>query len=221
MNANLFDLRNIEFGYGARPPILHDLHLSLAAGERVAICGANGSGKTSLLHLMAGLLHPRQGSVIAFGSERHHERDFIEVRRRAGLVFQDPDDQLFCPTVAEDVAFGPLNLGHDHEQAAYLVDRTLAALGLSDLAPRPINELSGGEKRLVSLAGVLAMEPEVLLLDEPTNGLDEGHRERLIELLAELPQALLIVSHDQAFRRNLATRTLKLAGGRLEPFDEG
>lgn len=220
MSETLFDLRNIEFGYGSRTPVLHGLHFALEAGERVALCGANGSGKTSLLHLMVGLVRPRQGTLTAFGQGRLGESDFVEVRRRAGLVFQDPDDQLFCPTVAEDVAFGPLNLGRSREEAAYIVDRTLAALGLAELAPRVVYQLSGGEKRLVSLAGVLAMEPEVLLLDEPTNGLDDHHRERLVALLAELPQAMVIVSHDQDFRQRLATRSLKLVGGGLEAFAE-
>jgi cobalt/nickel transport system ATP-binding protein len=143
------------------------------------------------------------------------EADFHEVRARAGLLFQDSDDQLFCPTVLEDVAFGPLNLGRTTEEARTDALRTLAALGLSGFEERVTHRLSAGEKRLVALATVLAMNPRVLLLDEPTNGLDEATETRLTELLAGMPQAMLIVSHDRRFLERLATRAVVLAEGRL------
>ena len=166
-------------------PILHDLDLSVHCGERIGIHGANGAGKTSLLLLMVGLLCAQTGSIEAFGAVRRRERDFLDVRRRAGLLFQDADDQLFCPTVLEDVCFGPLNLGRDRAQARAIGERTLAALGLTGMEERITHRLSGGEKRLVSLAGVLAMEPDVLLLDEPTSGLDERATERLVATLLD------------------------------------
>jgi cobalt/nickel transport system ATP-binding protein len=218
MNASpLFRLQGVHFSFGDGREVLAGVDFSLDAGERVAVLGANGAGKTTLLQIMVGLLRPDAGEVVAFGRTRRSEDDFHQVRARAGLLFQDPDDQLFCPTVAEDVAFGPLNLGRSRAQAAATVERTLAALGLSGLADRITHRLSGGEKRLVSLAAVLAMEPEVLLLDEPTNALDEAAAARLTGILKALPQAMIIVSHDRAFRASLASRAVTLQGGRIEP----
>jgi cobalt/nickel transport system ATP-binding protein len=206
----LLELDGVEYAYPQRPPVLRGASMLLHAGERLAITGANGAGKSTLLQILVGLLRPQAGRVIAFGAERRSEADFFEVRRRAGLVFQDPDDQLFCPTVLEDVAFGPLNLGQSREQALATVERVLAQVGLAGFRDRVTHKLSGGEKRLVSLAGVLAMEPEVLLLDEPTSALDEETQARLIEILTGLPQAMIIVSHDPHFRRHVVTRSLRL-----------
>jgi cobalt/nickel transport system ATP-binding protein len=211
----LFRLRGVRFAYEADRPVLDGADFVLAPGERVAVAGGNGAGKTTLLHLMVGLLKPQAGEISAFGRVRRAERDFRDVRARAGLVFQDPDDQLFCPSVAEDVAFGPLNLGKSRAEAREIVARTLDWLGLGGLADRVTYKLSGGEKRLVTLATVLAMDPEVLLLDEPTNALDEEAEARLLAVLLGLPQAMVIVSHDQAFRSRLATRVVTLKEGRI------
>lgn len=219
--SRLFDLTGIRFGYPGRPAVLGGVDLHLDAGERLCLTGYNGAGKSTLLHIMVGLLKPDAGEVAAFGSLRHAEADFREVRRRAGLVFQDPDDQLFCPTVAEDVAFGPLNLGKSRAEAAEIVDRVLESLNLSAFRDRITHKLSGGEKRLVTLAAVLAMEPEVLLLDEPTNALDERTTERLVEILLGLPQAMVIVSHDPHFRARVVTRTVRLEHGLLADPDGG
>jgi len=164
---------------------------------------------------MVGLNKPTKGTVIAFNEVREKEADFKEVRRRIGLVFQDPDDQLFCPTVAEDIAFGVLNLNKPHDEAMEIVDRTLQNLRLEHLRDRATHNLSGGEKRLVSLACVLAMEPEVLLLDEPTNALDEATQDRLIEILNNLPQAMVLISHDAHFRRKITKDYLNLENGQL------
>ena len=213
--APLFEVRGLGFAYPGGPPVLDGLDLTLEAGERLCLTGANGAGKSTLLRLLVGLLKPQAGAVIAFNRERRDEADFHEVRRRAGFVFQDPDDQLFCPTVAEDVAFGPLNLGKSRDEALAIVDDVLARLHLSAFRDRVTHKLSGGEKRLVSLATVLAMDPEVLLLDEPTNALDEPTTERLTEILLNLPQAMILVSHDPHFRRHIGTRILRLEGGRI------
>jgi cobalt/nickel transport system ATP-binding protein len=212
---SFFELCNICYGYATEQPILNDINFQLASGERVGLAGPNGSGKTTLLHLMVGLHKPHGGEIHAFGRRRETETDYREVRSRAGLLFQDPDDQLFCPTVAEDVAFGPLNLGHNRETVSRLVQDTLTALGLQGFEDRITYKLSGGEKRLVSLATVLAMQPQVLLLDEPTNALDGQTRERLIQTLQSLPQAMLIVSHDADFLAQLATRLVHVRDGRL------
>ncbi|SDG57338.1 energy-coupling factor ABC transporter ATP-binding protein [Roseospirillum parvum] len=213
----LFELSDIHFAYPGRPPALAGASLTVTAGERLALTGANGAGKSTLLQIMVGLLTPSAGHVVAFDQPRRREADFHEVRRRAGLVFQDPDDQLFCPTVAEDVAFGPLNLGMDRAAAEHRVRETLDQLGLSTFRDRITHQLSGGEKRLVSLAAVLAMKPDVLLLDEPSNGLDEPTTEHLVTILDNLPQTLILVSHDPHFRTRLATRTLTLTHGQLTP----
>ncbi|MGH1458028.1 MAG: energy-coupling factor ABC transporter ATP-binding protein [Paracoccaceae bacterium] len=211
----LFDLRDVHFAYAGRAPVLSGASFQLREGERLAINGHNGAGKSTLLRLMVGLLRPASGEVIAFDRPRRREADFHEVRRRAGLVFQDPDDQLFCPTVAEDVAFGPLNLGQSRDEAMAQVDSVLSLLDLMYLRDRITHKLSGGEKRLVSLAAVLAMSPAALLLDEPTNALDEENEARLVEILQSLPQAMVLVSHDPQFRRKIATRSLLLRGGVL------
>ncbi len=216
---NLFELSGISFGYPHHGAVLKGVDFCVGAGERVAVAGANGAGKSTLFHLMVGLLKPDAGKVVAFGKERCAEMDFYEVRRRAGLVFQDPDDQLFCPTVAEDVAFGPLNLGQSPKEALAVVDETLERLRMSHLRDRVTHKLSGGEKRLVSLATVLAMKPDVLLLDEPTNALDEKIREHLIGLLQELPQAMVIISHDAHFRYKVASRQFRLDSGRLTALE--
>lgn len=211
----LFRLRGVRFAYDSDHPVLNGVDFELNAHERVALMGPNGCGKTTLLHLMVGLHKPTSGQLQAFGRVRQAEEDYREVRARAGLLFQDPDDQLFCPTVAEDIAFGPLNLGKARQEALTLVHDTLALLGLSGYENRITYKLSGGEKRLVSLAAVLAMQPEALLLDEPTNALDPSTRARLLQILQTLPQAMVIVSHDQDLLAALATRTLAMAEGRL------
>ncbi|OAN52972.1 energy-coupling factor ABC transporter ATP-binding protein [Paramagnetospirillum marisnigri] len=209
-------LEAVTFAYEPAHPVLERLDFHLAEGERVVLNGANGAGKTTVLHLMVGLVRPGSGRIVAFGRERRSEADFVEVRAQAGLLFQDADDQLFCPTVAEDVAFGPLNQGKSRAEARAIVHETLAALGLEELEQRVTHKLSGGQRRLVSLAAVLAMRPRALLLDEPTNALDEATRERLLAILDSLPLAMVVVSHDGEVRERLATRQVRLVNGRLE-----
>lgn len=214
--APFIELSDIHFSYPLRPPVLKGVNLRLSPGERVCITGYNGAGKSTLLHVLVGLLKPQKGTVSAFGQLRKDEADFHEVRRLAGLVFQDPDDQLFCPTVAEDIAFGPMNLGKNPDEAMEIVDLVLEQLELTRLRERITHKLSGGEKRMVTLAAVLAMEPQVLLLDEPTNAVDEPTTERLGEVLLSLPQAMIVISHDPHFRKKIATRTVRLTDGILE-----
>jgi len=211
----LIRLAGVRFGYDAGRGVLDGVDLAVAAGERTALLGANGSGKTTLLHVIVGLLRPQAGRIEAFGSERKAEADFREVRRRAGLVFQDPEDQLFCPTVVEDVAFGPIKLGLSRTDALAAAGETLASLGLAGYEERITYKLSGGEKRLVSLAAVLAMRPDVLLLDEPTANLDARARRRLIDALARRREAMLLATHDQDMVRELADRAALLTDGRI------
>ena len=216
MTEALFHLHDLHFAHDPARPLLAGIDFRLHPGERVALLGDNGAGKTTLLHLMLGLLRPRAGTVTAFGATRRAEADFHEVRARAGLLFQDPDDQLFCPTVAEDVAFGPLNLGLSRTEARAGVAVALHRVGLAGFEDRVTHKLSGGEKRLAALAAVLAMDPQVLLLDEPSNALDRTARERLITILDSLPQAMVIISHDAPLVDRLATRRVVLRDGILE-----
>jgi len=216
MSEPILLLEGVCVAYEPTRPVLAGCDLRVEAGERVGLVGANGSGKTTLLALLVGLIRPSAGRVEVFGKVRTSERDFRQIRGRAGLLFQDPDDQLFCPTVAEDVAFGPLNLGVGRDEVRQIVARTLDSLGLAGFEDRITYKLSGGEKRLVAVATVLAMQPELLLLDEPTSGLDDEARARVIDVLAALPQAMLVVSHDRPLLERLTTRVLRLANGRID-----
>ncbi len=211
----LFRLDGVHFAYPGGAPVLAGADLVLRPGERLAVTGTSGAGKSTLLALMVGLVRPNAGRVTAFGAVCRREADFRAVRRRAGLLFQDPDDQLFCPLVREDVAFGPRNLGRSRRAAATDADAALDVVGAGHLADRVPHHLSGGEKRLVALAGLLAMAPDVLLLDEPTAGLDPAAAERLLAALDGRDQAMVVASHDAGARQRLATRTLHLADGGL------
>jgi cobalt/nickel transport system ATP-binding protein len=206
----LIKLKGVSFSYLPDSPVISGLNFELFAKERVALIGPNGSGKSTVLHLIVGLITPDSGVIEAFGRERKIEKDFYEVRARAGLLFQDADDQLFSPTVIEDVRFGPLNKGLSQNEADIKAQEALKLVGLLGFDNRVAHKLSGGEKRLIALATVLAMEPDILLLDEPTAGLDQKAYARLVTILKELPQAMVIISHDQDFLKELATRTVIL-----------
>jgi cobalt/nickel transport system ATP-binding protein len=214
----IISLKGIYFTYHGNQshrPVLADLNLQISRGERVGLIGSNGSGKTTLFHLLMGLLRPTAGAIEVFGEERRKEKDFREVREKIGLLFQDSDDQLFCPTVAEDVAFGPLNLGKSQEEAVAITREVLERLGLEGFEDRLTYKLSGGEKRLISLATVLAMKPEVLILDEPTTGLDEETVERLTEILRSSHLTYLIASHNIDFLSKTTDIVYRLGSGKL------
>jgi len=215
MSEALIRFRDVDFSYNGCRPVLSHCNFHLEEGRRTALIGPNGSGKTTLLHLIVGLLRPSAGTVEAFGKPRQREGDFHEVRRRVGLLFQQADDQLFCPTVAEDVAFGPFNLGKTRSEVEQIVAETLSSLGLDGYQQRITYKLSGGEKRLVALASVLAMRPEVLLLDEPVSGLDRQATDRLVEILGGLPQAMVVVSHDREFLGRITAGSLELRDGQV------
>ena len=210
MSDALIELRQLDFSYPAAPPLFEKFDFTLRSGDRVAFTGHNGSGKSTLLHIITGLLRPAGGSIRVFGTARRQESDFRDVRRRVGYVLQDSDDQLFCPTVLDDVMFGPLNFGLSREAARVRAIGILERLGLARHAERVTYKLSGGEKRLVALAAVLAMEPDVLLLDEPTAGLDERTEKRLTEILRETRQDMILVSHNRLFVDQLATRSVSI-----------
>ncbi|HBA32668.1 MAG TPA: energy-coupling factor ABC transporter ATP-binding protein [Gammaproteobacteria bacterium] len=220
MNEPLISTIDLHHSFHNRGTVLAGANFQLFPGERIALTGANGAGKTTFLHLLVGLLKLRQGEIIAFGQSRKSEADFVEVRARAGLLFQDPDDQLFCPTVLEDVIFGPLNLGKSRKEALAIARDTLSELGMSHFESRVTHQLSGGEKRMITLASVLSMQPDALLLDEPSNALDDQAKARLIKTLQQLPQAMIIISHEQDFLQQLATRWVRLEEGKLISIPE-
>ncbi|MBD5558033.1 MAG: ABC transporter ATP-binding protein [Desulfovibrio sp.] len=205
--APLLDIRDLSFAYaagGASRAALHDVSLTLKAGQRLGLYGPNGSGKTTLFRCITGLETPQKGEIFLHGAPVRTEKDFRELRRAVGYVLQNADDQLFFPTVLEDVAFGPLNLGLGNAEARARAEETLGSLGLADYAERLAHRLSGGEKTLVALATVLAMRPEALLLDEPTTGLDADARERIIGVLNDLSTARIVISHDWDFLERVA-----------------
>ncbi len=200
MSEPLIELREITYTYpGASRPVFQGFNFQLLPDNHIGLTGPNGCGKTTMLHLIMGLLRPQAGSILVFGEEVKKEQDFVRVRQQVGLLFQNADDQLFCPTVIEDVAFGPLNQGKSPAEAIRIARETMEHLGLAGFEDRVTYKLSGGEKRLVSLATVLAMQPRLLLLDEPTTGLDEATRHRLVHILQDLDIAYMIVSHEPEF----------------------
>lgn len=194
--------------------VLDGIDLDIAPGERVALLGPNGSGKTTLALHLNGLL-PIQAGTITIGGTAVTEPNLRTIRRRVGLVFQDPDDQLFMPTVRDDVAFGPANLGLAKTERDEQVLRALTAVDAGHLAERHPHHLSGGEKRRAAIATVLAMSPDIVVLDEPTSGLDPVGRRELAELLAALPATQLIVTHDLPFALATCPRSLIVDRGRI------
>jgi len=214
---DLIKLTNISFAYPSRENVLNELSFNLFGGERVGLVGSNGSGKTTLFHIIMGLLNPLEGKIEIFDKERKEEADFLEVRERIGLVFQDPDDQLFSPTVAEDVAFGPLNLGKNHQETKNILKKTLETLDLVGFEDRVTYNLSYGEKRLISLATVLSMQPEVLLLDEPTAWLDEKTIKKIAQVLNDNPNlSYVIISHDKKFLKETTNCIYEMSNGKIK-----
>lgn len=205
----------LGFTYPGRPaPVLDGLDLEVAAGERVAVLGANGSGKTTFALHLNGLLELQSGRIEIHG--RPLTADTLRaIRREVGLVFQDPDDQLFMGTVREDVAFGPANLGVPRDDLEAVARHALARVGAESLIDRVPHHLSEGEKRRVAIASVLAMRPRLLVLDEPTSGLDPAGTRELAELLPTLEDTQIIVTHDLPFALATCTRAVILADGRV------
>ena len=216
----LLDLDNLTFNYPGREAVIKNLRLQFFRGDRIGLVAPNGSGKTTLFHLIMGLLKPTDGSIKFMGKPVVNEEDFVLVRKKIGLLFQDADDQLFSPTVIEDVAFGPLNLGYSRDEAQKVSLETLKFLGLSDFADRVTFKLSGGEKKLVSLATVLAMKPEILLLDEPTAGLDKKTKARLMKILNDLELSYIIISHEFDFLKETAHHIYTMEDGKIALDEE-
>ena len=207
------DVKNLHYTYPDGQVALCGVTLYIAPGEKVALVGPNGAGKSTLLLHLNGILRG-EGEVRVCGQPVNDET-LGTVRAAVGLVFQDPDDQLFSPSVFEDVAFGPLYMGLDEEDILQRVERSLDAVGMLGVAQRAPHHLSGGEKKRVAMATVLAMDPEILVLDEPTAGLDPRTRRGLINLLGELPQTMLVSTHDMGLVADGFLRTIVINEGRV------
>ncbi len=200
---------------GAKSPALEGLSLSIPSGQHIAIVGPNGAGKSTLLLHLNGILEPSSGSV-AIGDLAVEPPNYAEIRSRVGLVFQDPDDQLFMPTLLEDAAFGPLCQGASSSDAEARARKALESVGLAHVdARRAAHHLSGGEKRRAALATVLSMEPGVLALDEPTANLDGRGRRTIAEIVRARPQTVIVVTHDVEFAAAVCPRIVLLDSGRL------
>lgn len=211
----LAEVENVSFHRNEQRQFFNGLDFFLQSHEKIGITGDNGAGKSSFLHMLMGLTKPLSGSIKILGETCVSDRDFVNARKRLGLLFQNADDQLFCPTVIDDVAFGPLNLGFDQKTAIAKAQLALDKVGKRDLEHRICHSLSGGEKRMVALACVLAMEPEGLLLDEPTNALDHASRHHLIDVLNQLDIGILVISHDMPFLKTVVQRNVELKQGKF------
>jgi cobalt/nickel transport system ATP-binding protein len=209
----MIEARGLRFRYPNGVAALDGVDLSVRHGERVAVLGPNGAGKTTLMLHLNGLL-AAEGELTVAGIDARRG-DARELRARVGLVFQDPDDQLFMPTVREDVAFGPLNLGATPAEASARVSAALREVRMEHVAERAPHQLSLGQRRRVAIATVLAMEPSLLVLDEPSASLDPRARRELLQMLDRLSQTLLVVTHDLPFAAELCERAVVLSGGRV------
>ncbi len=214
MSVPVLDLRGVAYAYPDGHQALFGVDLHVHPGERVALLGPNGAGKTTLVLHLNGILAAGAGSVSVSGLPVRKE-NLLEIRRRVGVVFQDPDDQLFMPSVRDDVAFGPANLGLAPDVIEARVESALRAVGMLDFAARPPHHLSFGQRRRVAVATVLAMEPEILVLDEPSSNLDPASRRELAEILDSLDVTILMVTHDLPYALQLCERAVILADGRI------
>ncbi|MDH5505019.1 MAG: energy-coupling factor ABC transporter ATP-binding protein [Acidimicrobiia bacterium] len=207
-------VRGLSFSYPGGHRALDGVDLTIEAGERVAIFGPNGAGKTTLVLHLNGIHMPPEG-VVTVGGLDLDEKSVMEIRRRVGMVFQDPDDQLFMPTVRQDVAFGPANFGVTGDELDERVVSALSAVGMEQAIDRAPHHLSLGERRRVAVATVLASQPEILVLDEPSSNLDPASRRELATILAELDVTVVMVTHDLPYALELCERSIILDAGRV------
>ncbi len=214
MSTPVLDVQGLAYAYPDGHQALYGVNLHVHAGERVALLGPNGAGKTTLVLRLNGILQAGAGSVAVSGLPVVKE-NHAEIRRRVGVVFQDPDDQLFMPTVRDDVAFGPRNLGLRGEDLDRRVMDALDRVRMADFVDRPPHHLSFGQRRRVAVATVLAMEPEILVLDEPSSNLDPASRRELAGILTDLDVTVLMVTHDLPYAFELCPRSVVLSDGVL------
>ncbi|HET8595050.1 MAG TPA: ABC transporter ATP-binding protein [Intrasporangium sp.] len=212
MTTPVLDVRGLAYAYPDGHQALYGVNLHVHQGERVALLGPNGAGKTTLVLHLNGILTAGAGTVEVSGLPVSRD-NLQEIRRRVGIVFQDPDDQLFMPTVHDDVAFGPANLGLRGAELESRVTRALEQVGMADYANRPPHHLSFGQRRRVAVATVLAMDPEVLVMDEPSSNLDPASRRELADIVKSLDVTVLMVTHDLPYALELCERSVILSDG--------
>ena len=210
----MIEFRNVDFAYELDSPVIQGLSFAIGDGETVGLIGANGAGKSTIMKLMLGLLEPSAGETLVDGIVMDRT-NLAEVRKRLGFVLQNSDNQMFMPTVYEDMIFGPLNYGASREAADEKVDAVLDRLGLAYLKHRHNHKISGGEKRMAAIATILAMEPSAILMDEPTSALDPYNRRLVINIIRELPQTKLIASHDLDMIMDTCSRVILLSHGAI------
>jgi cobalt/nickel transport system ATP-binding protein len=215
MNNPSLEITGLAFAYPDGNQALYGVNLKVEKGERVALLGPNGAGKTTLVMHLNGIHGAQKGEVKIAGTriDTSDKQNLKKIRSQVGIVFQDPDDQLFMPTVREDIAFGPYNMGLRGEELDQIVTEALAQVGMSDFADRAPHHLSFGQRRRVAVAGVLAMKPEILVLDEPSSNLDPASRRELATILASLDVTILMVTHDLPYALELCSRAVVLSGG--------
>ncbi len=214
MSHHIVEVKDLEYDYPDGTSAVRGMSFCIHHGESVAIVGANGAGKSTLLRHLNGYLTPVSG-MVRIGDFPLTKATIHDVRRTVGMIFQDPDDQLFMPTVFDDVAFGPLNLGLSDQQVEERVMHALAQVEAEHLRDRPPYKLSGGEKRAVAIASVLSMAPDILVMDEPTTGLDPRARRRLINLLRGFHHTKIIATHDLDLVLDLCERTIVIHNGQV------
>jgi cobalt/nickel transport system ATP-binding protein len=212
--STALEIRGLRFAYPDGRDALCGVDLTVAPGERVAVLGPNGAGKTTLVLHLNGILQPQAGQVVV-GGLPVTKANLAMIRQRVAIVFQDPDDQLFMPTVRDDVAFGPANLGLKGSELADRVHEALVQVGMQDHADLAPHHLSFGQRRRVAVATVLAMRPEVLVLDEPSSNLDPAARRELADILSSLDVTLLMITHDLPYALQLCERSLLMDDGRV------
>ena len=217
MNTPSLEIKELAFAYPDGNQALYGVNLSVQKGERVALLGPNGAGKTTLVMHMNGIHPTSHGSIHVAGQlvDSKNKESIKEIRSKVGIVFQDPDDQLFMPTVREDVAFGPINMGVTGAELEAQVMQALELVGMADYADRPPHHLSFGQRRRVAVATVLAMKPEILVLDEPSSNLDPASRRELADILRDLDITLLMVTHDLPYALELCSRSVILSQGTI------
>lgn len=211
------EFRHVRYRYSNGAEVLRGVSFSISHGKKVALLGPNGAGKSTLLLNTNGLLLPSSGEVVVAGIPIE-AKTLPEVRRRVGMVFQNPDDQLFMPSVEEDIAFGPINMGLTPEEVEDRVSLAIRAVGADGLRKRSPMQLSGGQKRAVALATVLSMQPDILALDEPTANLDGHTRRAFIATLERLPTTCIIATHDLDMAKALCSDALLIDEGRIVAF---
>ena len=210
----MIEFQHVNFAYEKERPVLRDLSFRMEKGESVGLIGANGAGKSTVMKLLLGLLTPTEGRILVDGTPVE-KKTLPEIRRKLGFVLQNSDNQMFMPTVYEDMIFAPLNYGATREEAEARVDAALEQLGMQELKHRHNHKISGGEKRMAAIATILAMEPETVLMDEPSSALDPYNRRRVINTIRALPQTKLITSHDLDMILDTCERVILLDRGRI------